>query len=909
MKTYAVLVVLMMLASGLFITGQGDDDGDAPIPVVMNTAGAESSGDDFDPQPENVFENDPMTLYLNARRADHGPFYLGFYQVERGVTSVASILHGEDYARTFRYPFRTGQRVSSAYDESLEAVLDVYVNSMDVPGKEVRFKAIIDRDGDGINDTIIDFEDDEGNAFYITQKNASPEHVVLKGDMIWYEPEVSKDMTDARIYLKVWRTDTVDDKHNRLKVYCGFLSDTEMNLQSKLILPWVNPVPHVQIDGPLDHNLTGVTYFHNEPILFDGRGSRDPSGEALGYVWTFDRLEYAPVYDKDSFNRSFREEGWYTINLNVSNSLYFTNETSVTIKVLYKNHPPKLTVQSRSTVAGLFTNVPPEVDTYTFINTEWRAIVVDPDGDPTTISWDFDDGTPPKTSLYVNHSYKSPDNYVLEVEVFDGNETSGRVKVTLLIQVEPNHPPVGVIEVSGPAVLEITPPKGDDNYRGLEYRVNLGDAIIFDASKSYDPDGQLIKNYKWAFDDVYATEENPNVATLPRSSHKFVVEGEYNVTLTLYDGVKYGYLHVWIRTNNAPIVVPPGRIDDETDREITFDGSRTSDPDLEDRLQFKWDFGDNVRTDWSDSTHATHTYKITATYTVTLWVTDGLLTQSATTTAIIDPKNHPPVAAIRLDEDPNDLWTNMSIHFSSAGSYDIDGEGRISFTWDFNDGSDPSTLANPIHVFEDPGTYTVTLTVIDAKNVIDQASIILTIQRNYGDTDIIIKALTPESSKTFKDPPPQEVVQVAVMRNGWVAYLCDLKTGYKMIVSVTIIGDHPADVYLFKEVNFQTYKRNPQATFVPFEAKGFEQNLLGDFEYEFTAQGTDRYYIVIDNKDWPLGTDTEGPVDYTISINPDWDIKGDDPWRDALPGPGVFAALAALAAVCVVAVFRRRREM
>ena len=495
MKTYSVLVVLMLFASGFVLTGLGDSDGDAPIPVAMNTAGAESSGDDFDPEPVALFENDPMTLYMNARRADRGPFYLGFYQVERGVSSVASILHGEDYARTFQYPFQSGQRVSSAYDENLEATLDVYVNSMDVPGKIVHFKAIIDRNGDGINDTVIDFVNDQGKSEYMTQHNASPEHVVLKGDIIWFEKEtVPLDMAEARIFLKVWRSDTIDDTHNRLKVYCGFLSDTEMNLQSKLILPWVNPVPHVEMNEPFDHNLTGVTYFHNTPIKFDGTGSRDPSGEALGYVWTFDSLEYKPVYDKSEFNLSFKEPGWYTITLNVSNSLYFTNETSVTIRVIYKNHPPVITVQSRNVPGALFKDVPNEVNTYTFVNTEWRVIVEDIDEDPLTVHWDFDDGFT-STSLYVNHSYKSPGTYVLEVEVFDGNETSGRVKVTKLIRVEPNHSPIPVIVISGPAVLEITPPRGDDNYRGMEYRVNLGDSIIFDATKSYDPDKQVLKTW------------------------------------------------------------------------------------------------------------------------------------------------------------------------------------------------------------------------------------------------------------------------------------------------------------------------------------------------------------------------------------------------------------------------------
>jgi PKD repeat protein len=467
--------------------------------------------------------------------------------------------------------------------------------------------------------------------------------------------------------------------------------------------------------------------------------------------------------------------------------------------------------------------------------------------------------------------------------------------------VEPNVEPEGIVEITG-NYEDVTPPKNSPEYRGMEIRANLGDSIVFDATESKDPDGQVIKTFKWEFDDVYATEENPNVATTARSMHKFLVEGEYNVSLTLFDGVKYGYFNVWVRTNNAPIVVPPATIFDETNNPISFDGSRSSDPDSEDNLQYKWDFGDNIRTDWSDSAFATHTYKITATYSVTLWVTDGLTTQSATTTAIIDPENHEPHAEISVQGD--DHWTNMTLVFSSAGSYDIDGEGRISFTWDFDDGSDPSTLANPTHIYEEPGTYNVRLTVIDQKQVTDTATLTLTVQRNYGDSDIIIKALEPKSEKTFKDPAPDQVAQVAVMRTGWVAYLCDLKKGDPMDVRITIIGDRPADVYLFSEVHFQTYKRNPQATFVPFEAKGYKQGVTGEFSYEFTPRETDRYYIVIDNKDWPLGTDTEGPVDYTISIDPKWEVEPPGP----IPGLTSVIALLAVIAVAAVAITVRWRD-
>jgi PKD repeat protein len=891
MKAYSVLVVLVMLASGLTIFAiGGDEEGQVPATAAAGTQGDSASEAQFTPQPEQEFENDPLVLVLNSRRADRGPYYLDFRQVERSQFSVASIRQGEEYAKTFRYPYLTGQKVASHYDDNLEASLDVYVNSMDVPGKVVRFKVEIDRNGDGMNDTTIDFPE------YETLHNASPEHVIAKGTVYFREPDVENDLVNARIYLKIWRTDTVEDHNNYLKVYAGFLSDTEMGLKSRLILPWINPVPHVEINSPLDKNLTGKFYFNNEPIFFDGRGSRDPTGESLGFVWTFDRLEYPPIYDRDSYNRSFKEPGWYTITLNVSNSLYFTNETKVTIQVVYKNHAPKLTPMLRSTT-GFFEPVPDQITTYTYVPQEWFASITDQDEDDVTVRWKFGDGFE-STADQLNHSYKVPGEYLLEVEAFDGNATSGRVKKTVMVTVEPNHEPEGVIELSGAPYLDVTPPKSNPNYRGMEARVNLGDLIRFDASKSYDPDGLLVKSFRWDFDDVYATEDNPTIDTFPQSQHRFLVEGEYNVTLTLFDGVKYGYEHMWILTNNAPIAVPPATMRAETELILSFDGTRSSDPDSEDHLQYKWDFGDNTRTDWSDSAFSSHAYKITATYSATLYVTDGLLQDTGTVRVIIDPKNHAPFAEASILEDPDDLWTNMTIHFSSIGSYDIDGEGRISFTWDFDDGSDPSTLANPTHVYDDPGTYNVVLTIIDLNNVIDTARLTLTVQRNYGDTDIVIKALEPNDDAIFRDPDPREPIQVAVMRDGWVAYLVDIKKDYEVEVKINIVGDKPADVYLLKDVHFQTYKRNPQVTFVPFEAKGYKQGVTGEFSYTYVARETGRYYIIIDNKDWPMGTPTSGPVDYTISIAPKWDVTDDV----FIPAWSVLATLMAIGVAAIATV-------
>jgi len=76
--------------------------------------------------------------------------------------------------------------------------------------------------------------------------------------------------------------------------------------------------------------------------------------------------------------------------------------------------------------------------------------------------------------------------------------------------------------------------------------------------------------------------------------------------------------------------------------------------------------------------------------------------------------NRTPVAVASADQfyGPGPL----TVQFSSAGSADPD-EQALSYSWNFGDGTAPSTAMNPSHVFAAPGStrtnYTVTLTVTD----------------------------------------------------------------------------------------------------------------------------------------------------------------------------------------------------
>ncbi|MBI3769058.1 MAG: PQQ-dependent sugar dehydrogenase [Deltaproteobacteria bacterium] len=74
--------------------------------------------------------------------------------------------------------------------------------------------------------------------------------------------------------------------------------------------------------------------------------------------------------------------------------------------------------------------------------------------------------------------------------------------------------------------------------------------------------------------------------------------------------------------------------------------------------------------------------------------------------------NRSPVA--NASASPTQGIPPLTVQFSSAGSADPDGD-PITFSWDFGDGTAPTTAANPSHVYQNAGPYTAQLTVSDGK--------------------------------------------------------------------------------------------------------------------------------------------------------------------------------------------------
>ncbi len=127
--------------------------------------------------------------------------------------------------------------------------------------------------------------------------------------------------------------------------------------------------------------------------------------------------------------------------------------------------------------------------------------------------WDFEnDGlfdTEWMKEILITHSYSTPGNYTIKLQVKDDDQATG---VTQLI--------ITIIRLTPPLQLPIAQANGP-------YQAYTNQTITFHSNDSYDPDG-IIVNYTWDFGDkTLSYEQNP--------VHIYTQPGNYIAILTVRD--------------------------------------------------------------------------------------------------------------------------------------------------------------------------------------------------------------------------------------------------------------------------------------------------------------------------------------------------------------------------------------
>jgi PKD repeat protein len=133
-----------------------------------------------------------------------------------------------------------------------------------------------------------------------------------------------------------------------------------------------------------------------------------------------------------------------------------------------------------------------------------------------------------------------------------------------------------------------------------------------------------------------------------------------------------------------------------------------------------WQFGDGVGS--SSEQNPTYTYEQAGVYTVTLTVTDSHGCSDKVVQTSYIAANPPPAASFDVSPTVGQVPLDVTLTDTSVADTSIVAANRIEgWHWDFGDGVASSSEQNPSYTYEQPGAYTVTLTVTDSHGCSDDA--------------------------------------------------------------------------------------------------------------------------------------------------------------------------------------------
>ncbi|MCR9131878.1 MAG: PKD domain-containing protein [bacterium] len=398
-----------------------------------------------------------------------------------------------------------------------------------------------------------------------------------------------------------------------------------------------------------------------ERFTVDGTASTDAEGEISSYEWI---VNGAPTTTGPQASLELESPGLHTVGLTVTDNSGFDEAKGFSAQQIRVNEPP--VARWRTEPVDL---VP---------NTEIKFIAdlsFDNDGEIERYIWRFDDGTEIRGET-IQRFFEDggQKNFTLTVVDNDGVSNSS-TSVNGVVNV--NHQPYIVTESM--------------------VRSNSLD-VRLDASESYDLDNDALI-FEWTLPDGSKRQESAFTWKAPDA-------GVHIIGLTVSDGLSLGNSSVsesiTVMVNRPVEAVVDSVISSCTGQRVLFNSSQSFDPDG-DAFRVKWDFGNGMT---SEEANPTHVYETPGVYEARLTLDDGFsgMPSIAKIPVIIEGS---PVAKFALDE--TTVCVNSAIQLD--GSLSTDPSGSLpSFSWDLGDGN-TATGAKYQHVFTEPGTYTITLTV------------------------------------------------------------------------------------------------------------------------------------------------------------------------------------------------------
>jgi len=206
-------------------------------------------------------------------------------------------------------------------------------------------------------------------------------------------------------------------------------------------------------------------------------------------------------------------------------------------------------------------------------------------------------------------------------------------------------------------------------------------------------------------------------------SHVYDNPGTYTVTLTATDSAgDSGSSSTTVTVNDAAptaSISGPSLGPDGTSLSYTASATDVCPADQAAGFTYAWNFGDGGS---GSGATATHTFASAGTYTVTVTATDEH-GETGTATETVDVLSAPLVNA----GSPVTVNAGSSLTFSQAT--ESGGAAPFAYTWNFGDGTNQAGSLNPSHTYQNPGSYTATVTVTDTdpNNFSSRSSVVVTV--------------------------------------------------------------------------------------------------------------------------------------------------------------------------------------
>jgi gliding motility-associated-like protein len=246
--------------------------------------------------------------------------------------------------------------------------------------------------------------------------------------------------------------------------------------------------------------------------------------------------------------------------------------------------------------------------------------------------------------------------------------------------------------------------------------------------------------YYWYFGD--GSLPNPVITTVPSTSHTFNLPGLYRVMLIAEDSTTCNirdtaYLNIKVGNLPATLDFNPVKLAPCDSLKYRFDNLSIAPPIRPfTNTSFIWDFGDNSPLVTAGLAPVFHSYTSPGTYTVKLTLIDTAYCNAPDT--VIKVISIAPLVEAQFETPPTGCvpYTAQFNNTSIAGQ---------TFLWNFGDNT-TSTATNPVHTYNTPGSYIVTLIANDPNTC------------NFSDTttSVINVFPIPVSNFSFSPDPPVE---------------------------------------------------------------------------------------------------------------------------------------------------------